>query len=247
MRYLILTDIHANLEALETVLSDAHARGYDETLVLGDLVGYGADPNAVVERVRALQPIAIVRGNHDKVAFGLDQAEGFNTVAKAAAEWMLEVLTPGNREWIALLPQGPLAVDDLIEICHGAPYDEDAYIFDETDARLALKTAIRPLCLFGHTHYPVAFELMNGTFTRRGLAAEAEAHLDLGEGVTYLLNPGSVGQPRDGDPRAAYAIVDTGVKRVELFRLMYPVEAAQAKVISAGLPEILARRLAAGR
>jgi predicted phosphodiesterase len=86
MRYLILTDIHANLEALETVLSDAQARGYDETLVLGDLVGYGADPNAVVERVRALQPTAIVRGNHDKVAFGLDQAEGFNTVARTAAQ-----------------------------------------------------------------------------------------------------------------------------------------------------------------
>jgi predicted phosphodiesterase len=247
MRYLILTDIHANLEALETVLSDAQARGYDETLVLGDLVGYGADPNAVIERVRALQPTAIVRGNHDKVAFGLDQAEGFNTVARAAAQWTLEVLTPDNREWVASLPQGPLAVDDLIEICHGAPYDEDAYIFDETDARLALKTATRPLCLFGHTHYPVAFELTNGSFTRRGPAAETEAHLDLGEGMTCLLNPGSVGQPRDGDPRAAYAIVDTGAKRVELFRLMYPVEAAQAKVISAGLPEILARRLAAGR
>jgi len=247
MRYLILTDIHANLEALETVLSDAQARGYDETLVLGDLVGYGADPNAVVERVRALQPAAIVRGNHDKVAFGLDQAEGFNTVAKTAAQWTLEVLTPENREWVASLPQGPLAVDDLIEICHGAPYDEDAYIFDETDARLALKTATRPLCLFGHTHYPVAFELTNGSFTRRGPAADAEAHIDLSGGVTCLLNPGSVGQPRDGDPRAAYAIVDTDTKRVELFRLMYPVEATQAKVISAGLPEILARRLAAGR
>ena len=247
MRYLILTDIHANLEALETVLSDAEARGYDETLVLGDLVGYGADPNAVVERVRGLQPAAIVRGNHDKVAFGLDQAEGFNTVARTAAEWTLEVLTPENREWVASLPQGPLAVDDLIEICHGAPYDEDAYIFDETDARLALKTATRPLCLFGHTHYPVAFELTNGSFTRRGPAADAEAQVDLVEGVTCLLNPGSVGQPRVGDPRAAYAIVDTDEKRVELFRLMYPVEATQAKVISAGLPEILARRLAAGR
>jgi predicted phosphodiesterase len=247
MRYLILTDIHANLEALEAVLSDAKARGYDETLVLGDLVGYGADPNAVVERVRALQPAAIVRGNHDKVAFGLDQAEGFNTVARTAAQWTLEVLTPENREWVASLPQGPLAVDDLIEICHGAPYDEDAYIFDETDARLALKTATRPLCLFGHTHYPVAFELTNGSFTRRGPAADAEAQVDLVEGVTCLLNPGSVGQPRDGDPRAAYAIVDTDEKRVELFRLRYPVEATQAKVISAGLPEILARRLAAGR
>ncbi len=160
---------------------------------------------------------------------------------------MLEVLTPENREWIAALPEGPLAVDDLIEICHGAPYDEDAYIFDETDARLALKTATRPLCLFGHTHYPVIFELANGSCSRRGPSADAEARLELIEGVRYLVNPGSVGQPRDGDPRAAYAIVDTAARRVELFRLMYPLEVAQAKVINAGLPEILARRLAAGR
>lgn len=247
MRYLILTDIHANLEALDTCLSDAQARGYDRTLVLGDLIGYGADPNAVVERVRALEPAAIVRGNHDKVAFGLEQAEGFNAVAKSAARWMLQVLTPENRAWVAALPQGPTAVDDLVEICHGSPADEDAYIFDEADARLALESATRPLCLFGHTHYPVTFALSNGSFTRRGPAAEAEARLDLSEGTKYLLNPGSVGQPRDGDPRAAYAIVDTGAKRVELFRLMYPLEAAQAKVINAGLPDVLARRLAAGR
>lgn len=247
MRYLILTDIHANLEALNTCLSDAEARGYDQTLVLGDLIGYGADPNAVVERVRALEPAAIVRGNHDKVALGIDQAEGFNTVAKAAARWMLDVLTPENRQWVAALPQGPRAVSDLIEICHGSPYDEDAYIFDETDARLALKAATRPLCLFGHTHYPVSFELADGRFTRRGPAKDAEARLELAEGANYLLNPGSVGQPRDGDPRAAYAIVDDAARRVELFRLNYPLEAAQAKMIGAGLPEILARRLAAGR
>ena len=247
MRYLILTDIHANLEALDTCLSDAQARGYDRTLVLGDLIGYGADPNAVVERVRALEPAAIVRGNHDKVAFGLEQAEGFNAVAKSAARWMLQVLTPENRAWVAALPQGPTAVDDLVEICHGSPADEDAYIFDEADARLALESATRPLCLFGHTHYPITFALSNGSFTSRGPAAEAEARLDLSDGTKYLLNPGSVGQPRDGDPRAAYAIVDTGAKRVELFRLMYPLEAAQAKVINAGLPEVLARRLGAGR
>jgi len=247
MRYLILTDIHANLEALETVLSDAQARGYDETLVLGDLVGYGADPNAVVERVRALQPTAIVRGNHDKVAFGLDQAEGFNTVARTAAQWTLEVLTPENREWVASLPQGPLAVDDLIEICHGAPYDEDAYIFDETDARLALKTATRPLCLFGHTHYPVAFELTNGSFTRRGPAADAEAHVDLGEGVTCLLNPGSVGQPRDGDPRAAWLLLDTDRPSAVWRRVEYDIAGAAAAIRRARLPDSLAERLGYGQ
>jgi predicted phosphodiesterase len=247
MRYLILTDIHANLEALQACLADAKSRGYDETLFLGDLVGYGADPNAVVDVVRSLKPAAMVRGNHDKVVFGLDQAEGFNAVAKSAAAWMLTALTPENRAWVAALPQGPHVVSDLIEICHGSPFDEDAYIFDEADARLALQTSERQLCLFGHTHYPVTFELANGSFTSTGPSSEMESKLELKGGVKYLLNPGSVGQPRDGDPRAAYAIVDTEKRHVELFRLMYPLEAAQKKIIDAGLPEILARRLGAGR
>jgi diadenosine tetraphosphatase ApaH/serine/threonine PP2A family protein phosphatase len=247
MRYLVLTDIHANLEALDTCLADARARTFDGTLVLGDLVGYGADPNAVVERVQALAPVAIVRGNHDKVANGLDRAEGFNVVAKSAAQWMLAELTPAHRAWLAALPMGPCEVDELVEICHGSPSDEDAYIFDEQEALRALKMATRPLCLFGHTHYPVTFTLSAGSFESAGPAASAESHLELREGSKYLLNPGSVGQPRDGDPRAAYAIVDTGQRRVELFRLKYPIELAQAKVIKAGLPAALANRLALGR
>jgi len=247
MRYLILTDIHANLEALETCLTDAKTRGYDETLFLGDLVGYGADPNAVVDVVRSLKPTAMVRGNHDKVVFGLDQAEGFNAVAKSAAAWMLSALTPENKTWVANLPQGPHVVDELIEICHGSPFDEDAYIFDEADARLALQSSERPLCLFGHTHYPITFELSSSTFSSTGPSSEMEARYELKNGARYLLNPGSVGQPRDGDPRAAYAIVDTKAGHVELLRLMYPVEIAQKKIIEAGLPEVLARRLGAGR
>src|SRR5712691_11670845 len=141
MRYLVLTDIHANLEALEACLADARDRQCEQTLVLGDLVGYGADPNAVIDRVLALKPTAIVRGNHDKVACGVEQAEGFNAVAKSAARWTLDVLTPQNRDWLAALPQGPTQVDDLLEICHGSPFDEDAYIFDELDAVRALKVS----------------------------------------------------------------------------------------------------------
>src|SRR5581483_9245244 len=106
LRYLVLTDIHANLEALDTCLADAGRRGYDRTLVLGDVVGYGADPNAVIERVRALNPAAIVRGNHDKVSCGIEQAEGFNAVAKSAARWTLDALTPDARAWLAALPEG---------------------------------------------------------------------------------------------------------------------------------------------
>ena len=247
MRYLVLTDIHANLEALDACLVDARSRGYDKTLVLGDLVGYGADPNAVIERIRSLKPMAIVRGNHDKVASGLEQAEGFNAVARSAAKWTLDVLQPEYREWLAALPEGPIYIDELVEICHGSPFNEDAYIFDELDAVRALKTSSRPLCLFGHTHYPVTFELSADAFDTLVPTTASVAELWLKEGAKYLVNPGSVGQPRDGDPRAAYAIVDTRRRCVELLRLTYPVEGAQDKVIRAGLPEVLAQRLAVGR
>ena len=168
MRYLVLTDIHANLEALEACIADATPRGFEQTLVLGDLVGYGGDPNAVVERIQGLAPVAIVRGNHDKVACGVEQAEGFNAVARSAAKWTLDVLTPAYREWLAALPEGPIDVDDVVEICHGSPFDEDAYIFDELDAVRAVKVANRPLCLFGHTHYPVTFELSEDAFDNVG-------------------------------------------------------------------------------
>ena len=247
MRYLVLSDIHANLEAMEACLTDASTRGYDRMLVLGDLVGYCADPNAVVERIQALEPLAMVRGNHDKVACGLEQADGINTVARQAAHWTYDVLTPANRQWLAALPEGPSVVDDLVEICHGSPFDEDAYLFDELDAVRALKKSKRPLCLFGHTHLPVTFELANGQVDTIGYADSTSAHLVLRPAAKYLLNPGSVGQPRDGDPRAAYAVVDVSTRSVDVFRVGYPVGTAQAKVIKAGLPEVLAQRLAVGR
>jgi diadenosine tetraphosphatase ApaH/serine/threonine PP2A family protein phosphatase len=247
MRYLILTDIHANLEALETVLADADDRGYEQTLVLGDLVGYGADPNAVIARVLELDPRAIVRGNHDKVACGLETAEGFNVVAKSAAAWTFAVLTPENREWLAALPRGPEVIDDVIEICHGSPFDEDAYIFDALDALRALKASTRPLCLFGHTHFPVSFELPEDHAEDEPPNVLAGTPLILRGTSKYLVNPGAVGQPRDSDPRAGYAIVDTELGQVELVRLQYPIGVAQAKIVGVGLPEVLAARLAIGR
>ena len=246
MRYLVLSDVHANLEALEACLGGAAEHKYDNTLVLGDVVGYGADPNDVIKCIQDLKPAAIVRGNHDKIAIDLAEADDFNATARHAARWTFNALTEPNRQWLAALPKGPLDVDDLIQICHGSPFDEDAYIFDELDALRALKTATRPLCLFGHTHAPVTFYLASGN-----LGADQptgiEASLTIEDGVNYLLNPGSVGQPRDGDPRAAYAIVDTGTRTVEMYRLDYQVEAAQKKIIAAGLPEVLARRLSSGR
>jgi predicted phosphodiesterase len=247
MRHLVLTDIHANLEALEAVLADARIRGFDDVLLLGDVVGYGADPNAVIERVRALNPIAMVRGNHDKVSSGLESADGFNSVAKAAVRWTHDTLTPDNLAWVSSLPQGPLAVDEDVEICHGSPIDEDEYIFGPAEARIALLATNRPVCLFGHTHYPAVFEYLNGTIEGARLAATVEPELTLRTGLKYLVNPGSVGQPRDGDPRAAYAIVDVPAGRVEMIRLPYPVEVAQDKIRRAGLPDPLADRLSAGR
>jgi diadenosine tetraphosphatase ApaH/serine/threonine PP2A family protein phosphatase len=245
MRYLVLTDIHANLEALEACLADAATRAYDRTVVLGDLVGYGADPNAVLERLRDLEPFALVRGNHDKVACGLEPAEGFNSVARSAVQWTFDELTAEHRTWLAQLPQGPHQISDMLEICHGSPFDEDAYIFDELDAARALKVSGRPLCMFGHTHCPAAFELSSDGLD--GSEPSADSRVLLVDGSKYLVNPGAVGQPRDGDARAAYAIVDDAARGVDMFRVRYAVAAAQAKIIKAGLPEVLAHRLAVGR
>jgi shikimate kinase/predicted phosphodiesterase len=247
VKYLVLTDIHANMEALEACLSDAQARGYDEVLVLGDLIGYGPDPNAVSERIRSLRPRAIVRGNHDKVALGLEQAEGFNPAARHAAHWTIDALTPENRAWVAGLPMGPIEVDDMVAVCHGAPFDEDSYVFDELDAMRALASSPRPVCLFGHTHFAIAFELTATGLSVASPGAEGVSTLPLQDGVRYLINPGSVGQPRDANPRAAYAIVDTVAKQIAMCRVAYPVEITQAKMVRAGLPEPLVRRLAAGR
>jgi predicted phosphodiesterase len=246
-RYLVLTDIHANLEALDTCLADAATRGYDEVIILGDVVGYGADPNVVIDRVRELEPVAMVRGNHDKVALGLDQADGFNAAARQAAQWTMDALTPEHRAWLAALPRGPQVVNEVIEICHGSPFDEDSYIFDELDAMRAIASSSHPLCLYGHTHQMIAFELADGDFRVVWPMLVEHGEVRLKPGGKYLVNPGSVGQPRDGDPRAAYAIVDTAESVIAFVRLPYDVMATQDKVLKAGLPEPLARRLASGR
>jgi diadenosine tetraphosphatase ApaH/serine/threonine PP2A family protein phosphatase len=247
MRYLVLSDLHANLEAFDAVLAAAAALTYDRLLVLGDLVGYGADPNAVVERVRALNPDRLIRGNHDKVGAGVETPEGFNAVARNAILWTYGALTPGNREWLAALPAGPVAVDDLIQICHGTPFDEDAYVFDDLDALRAMHSAQRPLCLFGHTHVQVGYALDGDQFKVTTIDETRPLRIGVEGSECQLVNPGSVGQPRDGDPRAGFAIVDTDRAEVMLYRTEYAVEAAQAKILAEGLPEILAERLALGR
>ena len=245
MRYLILADIHANLDALEAVLAAASA--WDHALVLGDLVGYGAAPNEVVDRIRALNPIAIIRGNHDKAACGLEDGSNFNQVARVAATWTADTLTPQNRDYLRDLPPGPEAIDDYVEICHGSPFDEDHYIFDADDALQALAVVGRPLCLFGHTHLPIVFHYENELFDGFVPESDQETTIALRPVARYLVNPGSVGQPRDGDARAAYAIYDSGDLSLKLYRVDYPVDAAQRRILSAGLPASLANRLAVGR
>src|SRR5688572_4936128 len=145
MRYLILSDIHANIEALDAAL--AAAGRYDHALVLGDLVGYGANPDEVIDRIRSLPSATLIRGNHDKVATGLATVESFNHLARQAIQWTASILSADRREWLAALPAGPETINDAVEICHGAPFDEDVYIFDDLDVRRAFKAMRRPLCL----------------------------------------------------------------------------------------------------
>jgi predicted phosphodiesterase len=245
MRYLVLSDIHANSDALDSVLADAARHGADHVVVLGDLVGYGADPNGVIDRLAALPSITAVRGNHDKVAAALDDAEGFNVAAKFSARWTFETLTEAHRAYLAALPQGPLLIGDEIECCHGTPFDEDAYVFDEMDAMYALQASRRNLCLYGHTHNPAVL-VFDGSLVDFG-PIRGDQSIPLRAGTRYLVNAGSVGQPRDGDPRAAYGLVDLERREVNIYRVEYPVQQAQQRILDAGLPEVLAQRLRLGR
>jgi diadenosine tetraphosphatase ApaH/serine/threonine PP2A family protein phosphatase len=247
MRYLVFSDIHANLEALEQVITVTADIEHDRLIVLGDLVGYGADPNGVIDRVRALAPDALIRGNHDKVASGLESPEGFNAVARSAIRWTYDTLTQPNREWLAALPSGPIEVNALMEICHGTPYDEDAYVFDDLDALRSLHAATRRLCLYGHTHVQVAFSLDGDRLILLTADESRPLTVRLSDTARYLVNPGSVGQPRDGDPRAGFALVDSDREEVTIYRVPYPVEQAQSRILAEGLPEVLAHRLALGR
>jgi diadenosine tetraphosphatase ApaH/serine/threonine PP2A family protein phosphatase len=247
VRYLILSDIHSNLDALEAVLEAAPPGVWDRAIVLGDLVGYGAEPNAVIDRVRALDPVAVIRGNHDKAACALDDASNFNKVARAAASWTFETLTPENRRYLRDLPAGPVAIDEHVEICHGTPFDEDHYVFDGDDAARALEASTRPVCLFGHTHLPVVFKLDGNQFDGFVPAIDSSTRIPVAKNVRYLVNPGSVGQPRDGDPRAAYAVYEADDPALVFYRVPYAVENAQRRIRSAGLPLSLANRLAIGR
>ena len=211
MAFLILSDIHANLEALDAVLDDARGR-YDRIFCLGDLVGYGADPNAVVEWAR-VNLGAIVRGNHDKACTGLDSADDFHPVAQASTSWTAEALRPDNANYLRGLPRGPLPVEGF-DLAHGSPMDEDEYLIMPSDVDALRGYLESRLTFFGHTHVQGGFLVARGGVMR----IAPQGTLDLEPDHTYLINPGSVGQPRDRDPRAAYAIYSAEERAVEYRR-----------------------------
>lgn len=246
MRYLILSDIHGNLEALRAVEADARGR-FDAVLCLGDVVGYGADPNAVTAWTRAHAQVT-VRGNHDRACTGQIDLHWFNPVAQASVRWTQRELTPENNAWLAQLEAGPLRVGDFA-LVHGAPEDEDHYLINAEDAVLSAQSCHTRVTFFGHTHLQGGFELRG----RRALriekpgALDREREFEFGAAEHLLINVGSVGQPRDRDPRAAYALYDPDEPWVTFRRAAYDLTGAQRKIREAGLPPLLADRLADGR
>jgi len=245
VRYLILSDIHANWEALEAVL--AHAKGrYDRIVCCGDLVGYGADPNAVTEWVRD-NVSDVVRGNHDKACAGLEDLEWFNPIARQSALWTQQVTSPENMEYLRELARGPERVNGF-QILHGSPLDEDEYVVSEREVAQIAPYLDVQTSFFGHTHLQGGFLChRNGIKRLRKPDALSEfVEIELEPDVNYLINPGSVGQPRDGDRRAAYAIYEPEALLATHHRVNYDIAAAQKKILDAGLPDMLALRLNAG-
>jgi predicted phosphodiesterase len=250
VRHLIVSDIHGNWEALHGVLTHVRRKRFDRVLFLGDAIGYGASPNQVVGWLRSLgTTVEAVRGNHDRVCAGLDSPEYFNRYAREASVWTLEQLDPRHLEFVRGLPVGPRALSDDLAICHGSAIDEDAYIFSAYDAAVSFAAMAQPVIFFGHTHVPSLFALADGAdraATVVRLLSGRRVVVDIEPGRRYLINPGSVGQPRDRDPRASYAIYDDEARRVYLYRVDYRVSLARRRILAAGLPPVLGDRLLYG-
>lgn len=245
MRYLIFTDIHGNLESYLALNKFIQRRKIDHFIFLGDLVGYGASPNEIIQKVRSLKPLSIIRGNHDKAVCGLDSVQTFNPIAASAIHWTADHIKKNNLDFLCRLKTGPQIIHKNIMICHGAPFDEDHYIFGEFDAAEAFEHITTQLCFFGHTHFPFVYtekdHLVDGTFLT-GNSNE----IKIEKGVKYLINPGAVGQPRDRNPLAGCAVYDSKAKKVKFYRMQYDIEEAQRKILKEGLPSPLAERLSLG-
>jgi predicted phosphodiesterase len=249
MRILILSDLHANATALQAALAAAEGR-WEKIVCLGDVVGYGPDPNEVTSRIRELGTETI-RGNHDKAVTGLMPTDDFNPIAKAAADWTRSQLSPDNLKWLAELPHGPLETNGLV-LVHGAFQDEDEYVFTPAQALEGLLDSNAAVTFFGHTHHQGGFSYSEAAnnleiLNLRPRSSELFAALHTDTEMRYLLNPGSIGQPRDSDPRAGFAIADLQHDIIEFWRVSYDIAEVQSRMRAAHLPEALAQRLSLGR
>jgi diadenosine tetraphosphatase ApaH/serine/threonine PP2A family protein phosphatase len=243
MKYGILGDIHANLSALRAVLARFEAEGVEHVISVGDVVGYGAAPRECIELVRSFGA-SVVKGNHDAACVGEIDARYFNNYAREAVRWTTSVLGRDDSRWLAELPY---TVDlEHCSVGHGTYARPELfdYIQSTTDADPSLDALARPVCFVGHTHVPVALLRMKDDPLRTAYTTDGE--IDLAEVHRGLLNVGSVGQPRDEDPRAAYAIYDSGRQRAWVKRVEYDIEREAHRIRSAGLPGVLADRLFLG-
>ncbi|MDH7490680.1 MAG: metallophosphoesterase family protein [Anaerolineae bacterium] len=242
MRCLIVSDIHGNLAAFDAVLEAA--QGYDQVWCLGDIVGYGPDPHECIQRLQSL-PFVAVAGNHDwAVANRLDLDE-FNADAQQAAMWTYEQLSPAERDFLAQLPER--LVIGQFTLVHGSPrYPVWEYILQPSVARANFTHFDTPYCLVGHTHVPLIFALTEDGSRCRTYAPRPDGPLALADAPRMIINPGSVGQPRDGIPLAAYAILDTDALTLAFHRQPYPIEETQRKMDERALPRRLSARLSFG-
>ena len=245
MRALVVSDLHSNSEALKSVLGFVRRKKFDTVVCLGDFVGYGAQPNQVLDTMRKMKGRKLyIRGNHDRVAAGLDDASGFNHAAKAAALWTRDHLSLPNKSFLRDLTVGPV-IHKGVMLCHGSPYDEDEYVFNVHHAAQVMQLFTQPFILFGHTHLPAVFSAdADGNVS--GFAVRGDATVRLSPNHRYLINPGSVGQPRDRIPHASFVIFDSEKRTAQFFRVEYDVAKTQTSILKAGLPDVLAHRLQYG-
>ncbi len=243
MRIAVISDIHANLEALQAVLTRIEVLKADRIVCLGDIVGYNADANECVDIIRTMK-IRCVLGNHDACAAGLEEPDGFNPDARRAVLWTRDKLDDKNSLFLGKLPRERRVGD--IFLFHGSIHDTNRYILYMSDAAdnftqlTSMGSSLR-IGFFGHTHVRAVLH-----YYRRAVSIDLSSDLKLAEEKRYLINPGSVGQPRDGDPRASFLVYDADDHRVTFNRVEYDIRACQDKIIRAGLPSQLAERLASG-
>lgn len=241
MRWGILADIHGNLEALKAVLTALSKEGIDNYLCVGDIVGYGADPSECISEIKRLNPAMIV-GNHDWAAVNLFDADYFNPDAKTAVLWTKQFLSYEDKEFLKSLEL--VYQKDQITLVHGSLENPEQfeYVLDFSSAKRAFELLHTRLCFVGHTHAPVIFIKEDDRYSYT-----FQTKFKLRTTQTCIVNAGSVGQPRDEDPRACYVVYDSEREELQIRRVPYDIRKAQEKIIQAGLPQFLAERLSVGR